>query len=217
MGNQARDDKSVTRRLLSCKIDTLVSTFNIRSLNSNEEDWRANRAGRGERNTLVCLQEHRKFHDSGDVQYTDVGKGWILATSSCWRNSVNSYVGELGMLLSASAYNYLEDNVVVVNSRILVADLSGNPATTIICCYSSTNCSNDNDALDFYNTLSEVIRKLLEYKIIYTVFLACKYSRFSLLLATKDVSPGEKCPWRNVLSREELGGTAVLTGLSFSG
>ena len=128
---------------------------------------------------LVCLQEHRKFHDSGDVQYTDVGKGWILATSSCWRNFENSYVGELGMLLSASAYNYLEDNVVVVNSRILVADLSGNPATTIICCYSSTNCSDDNDALDFYNTLSEVIRKLLEYKIIYTVFLACKYSRFS--------------------------------------
>ena len=116
---------------------------------------------------LVCLQEHRKFHDSGDVQYTDVGKGWILATSSCWRNFENSYVGELGMLLSASAYNYLEDNVVVVNSRILVVDLSGNPATTIICCYSSTNCSDDNDALDFYNTLSEVIKKLLGYKIIY--------------------------------------------------
>ena len=51
----------------------------------------------------------------------------------------------------------------------------------------------------------------------FTVFLACKYSRFSLLLATNDVSPGEKCPWRNVLSGEELGGTAVLTGLSFSG
>ncbi|CAH3131908.1 unnamed protein product, partial [Porites lobata] len=31
--------------------------------------------------------EHRKLHESGDVQYTDVGKGWILATSSCWRKS----------------------------------------------------------------------------------------------------------------------------------
>ena len=30
--------------------------------------------------SVVCLQEHRKFHDSEDVQYTDVGKGWILAT-----------------------------------------------------------------------------------------------------------------------------------------
>ena len=48
-----------------------------------------------------------------------------------------------------------------------MADLSGNPATTIIGCYSSTNCSDDNYALDFYNTLSEVIKKLLGYKIIY--------------------------------------------------
>ena len=55
------------------------------------------------------------IHDSGDVPNTDVpntdvGKGWILATSLYWRNSVNSYVGEVvGMLLSPSAYNYLED------------------------------------------------------------------------------------------------------------
>ena len=48
-----------------------------------------------------------------------------------------------------------------------MADLSGNPATTIIGCYSSTNCSDDNDTLDFYNTFSEVIKKLLGYKIIY--------------------------------------------------
>ena len=167
MGNQAGDDKSVTRRLLRCKIDTLVSTFSIHSFNFNENIGELTALAEGKGVFLVCLQEHWKFHDSGDVQYTDVGKGWILATSSCWRNSVNSYVGEVGMLLSPSAYNYLEDNVVVVNSRILVADLSGNPATTIICCYSSTNCSDDNDTVDFYNTFSEVIKKLLGYKIIY--------------------------------------------------
>ena len=167
MGNQAGDDKSVTRRLLRCKIDTLVSTFSIHSFNFNKNIGELTALAEGKGIFLVCLQEHWKFHDSGDVQYTDVGKGWILATSSCWRNSVNSYVGEVGMLLSPSAYNYLEDNVVVVNSRILVADLSGNPATTIICCYSSTNCSDDNDTVDFYNTFSEVIKKLLGYKIIY--------------------------------------------------
>ena len=40
--------------------------------------------------------------------------------------------GGLGMLLTPSAYNYLEGNVVVVNSRIMVAKVTGNPATTII-------------------------------------------------------------------------------------
>ena len=108
-----------------------MSTFNVRSLNSNEKIGELTALAEGKGIFIVCLQEHRKFHDSGDVQHTDVGKGWILATSSCWRTSVNSYVGALGMVLRPSAYNYLEDNVVVVNSRILVADLSGNPATTI--------------------------------------------------------------------------------------
>ena len=108
-----------------------MSTFNVRSLNSNEKIGELTALAEGKGIFIVCLQEHRKFHDSGDVQYTDVGKGWILATSSCWRTSVNSYVGALGMVLRPSAYNYLEDDVVVVNSRILVADLSGNPATTI--------------------------------------------------------------------------------------
>ena len=64
------------------------------------------------------------------------------------------------MLLSLSAHNSLEGNIVVVNSQIIVANFSGNPATTIICCYSPLNCSGDSDALDFYNTLSEVIKKL---------------------------------------------------------
>ena len=30
--------------------------------------------------SVVCPQGHRKFHDGEDVQYTDVGKGWILVT-----------------------------------------------------------------------------------------------------------------------------------------
>ena len=50
-----------------------------------------------------------------------------------------------------------------------------------------------------------------------TVFLACEYSRFSLLLATKDVLSGEKSPWRNFPGGEELGETAVFAGYSFSG
>ena len=50
-----------------------------------------------------------------------------------------------------------------------------------------------------------------------TVFLPCEYSRFSLLLATKDVSPGEKSPWQNFPGGEELGEKAVLAGYSFSG
>ena len=74
---------------------------------------------------------------------------------------MNSYVGGVGMLLSPSAYNSLVGNIVVVNSRIMVANFSGNPVTIIICCHNPTNFSDDSDALEFYNTVSEVIKKLL--------------------------------------------------------
>ena len=64
------------------------------------------------------------------------------------------------LAMSPSAYNSLVGNIMVVNSRIMVANFSGNPATTIICCYNPTNFSDDSDALEFYNTVSEVIKKL---------------------------------------------------------
>ena len=111
-----------------------MSTFNIRSLNSIEKIRELTALAEEKGISVVCLQEHRKFHHNADVNYTDVGKGWILATFSCWRKSVNSCVGGVGMLLSNSAYNSLEGNIVVVISRIIVANLSDNAATTIICC-----------------------------------------------------------------------------------
>ena len=134
VGNHVGVDKSATGRLLTYKINTLVSTFNIRSHNSIEKVGELTAPAEEKGIPVVCLQEHRKFHDSADVHHTDVGKGWILATSSYWRKSRNSCVGGVGMLLSPFAYNSLEGNIVVVNSRIIVANLSDNPATTIICC-----------------------------------------------------------------------------------
>ena len=60
---------------------------------------------------------------------------------------------------------------------------------------------------------------LFKYNVstILSPIVACEYSRFSLLLATKDVSPGEKSPWRNFPGGEELGETAIFAGYSFSG
>ena len=116
MSNHVGVDKSATGSLLRCKINTLVSTFNIRSLNSIDMTGELTALAKEKGISVVCLQEHRKFHGNADMNYTDVGKGWILATSSSWRKSVNSCVGGVGMQLSPSAYNSLEGNIVVVNS-----------------------------------------------------------------------------------------------------
>ena len=131
MINHVGVDKSATGSLLICKINTVVSTFNIRSLNSIEKIGELTALAEEKGISVVCLQEHRKFHDSAHVHYTVVGKGRILANSSCWKKSMNSCVEGVGMLLSLSAHNSLEGNIVVVNSQIIVANFSGNPATTI--------------------------------------------------------------------------------------
>ena len=75
MGNHVGVDKSATGhgRLLRCKINTLVSTFNIRSLNSIEMIGELTALAEEKGISVVCLQEHGKFHDSADVHYTDVG------------------------------------------------------------------------------------------------------------------------------------------------
>ena len=93
-------------------------------------------AGRGER-SICCL-----FAGTSKISWE-----WGRAVYWCrQRLDLGHFLvleeelrGGVGMLLSSSAYKHLEDNVVVVNSRIIVANFSGNPATTMICCYSPRN------------------------------------------------------------------------------
>ena len=56
-------------------MNTVVSTFNILSLNSIEKIGELTVLAEEKGISVVCLQEHRKFHDSADVHYTDAGKG----------------------------------------------------------------------------------------------------------------------------------------------
>ena len=37
----------------------------------------------------ICIQEHR-YINSEDIKYHNTGNGWMLATASAWKNSVNA-------------------------------------------------------------------------------------------------------------------------------
>ena len=62
VGNHVGVDKSATGRLFRCKINTPVSTFNIRSLNCIEMIGELTALAEEKGISVVCLQEHRKFH-----------------------------------------------------------------------------------------------------------------------------------------------------------
>ena len=45
----------------------------------------------------ICIQEHRYTY-SEDIKYPNSGNGWILATASAWKNSVNATIGAVGTI-----------------------------------------------------------------------------------------------------------------------
>ena len=149
--------KSKSRlKIIDCKAATLISSFNVRSLKSKEKMGELTALAEEKRIDILCIQENHIYHENVDIQMKDMGKGWVLAMSSGTKNTVNSTVGGVGILMSPFAYKSLE-YLEKVSSRILLAKFSGNPAPTVITCYSPTNCSPDNKAVNFYSLLSDVI------------------------------------------------------------
>ena len=46
-----------------------------------------------------------------------------------------------------------------VHPRILVAEFTGNPKSTVIAVYSPTNCAPENEVEEFYNILEDAIQR----------------------------------------------------------
>ena len=90
---------------------------------------------------------------------------WKMITCSAWKNSVNASTGGIGMLVSSTAYNAL-GSVEKISPRIMVATFNGNPQTTVICCYSPTNVSDEAEVEEFYADLSSVTRQVPKHNIL---------------------------------------------------
>ena len=57
---------------------------------------------------------------------------------------------------------------------MMVATFNGNPSTTIISCYSSTNCSEETDFITFYEDLSSIV---------------CSIKKHNVLVISRDMNP----------------------------
>ena len=84
-------------------------------------------------------------------------KGWVMITSSAEKATNNSTIRGVGLLLSPNAHKAL-NSVETINPRTLIATFYGNPAVTVISCYSHTNVSNVDHREEFYTELSELTK-----------------------------------------------------------
>ena len=113
---------------------------------------------------IISIQEHRLYHNDVNIKQHDLPGKWTLLTSSAWKNSMNSTIGGVGILLSPHAFSCLT-SIEKISSRIVIANFSGNPSTTIISCYSPTNVADENDVIHFYEQLSSLVRYIPKHNV----------------------------------------------------
>ena len=117
------------------------------------------------RTLMSCIQEHRIYHGDIELKYHDMKKGWVMITSFTEKATNNSTIRGVGLLLSPKAHKAL-NSVETINPRILIATFIGNPAVTVISCYSPTNVSNVDGREEFYAELSELTKAVPKHSVL---------------------------------------------------
>lgn len=157
-GRVVLDTEGTRPKLLSCRNRVFISTFNTRTLNPSSRLNELVQNAKTHKIDIIAIQEHRIFHDDVDLKYQKIDD-YHLVTSSCSKNSSNSSVGGVGLLLSSKAMENLS-NIEKISSRVIIADFEGNPKTTVISCYSPHNGSSDEDIDSFYSTIRSSIENV---------------------------------------------------------
>ena len=69
-------------KLLRCKETKKVSTFNVNTLSGEKKKGELIAISEKFKVDVTSIQEHRIYHPDEKIQHHDMGKGWMLITSS---------------------------------------------------------------------------------------------------------------------------------------
>lgn len=152
-------------RLLKCKNPFKISTFNVRTLQPINQMAELTATAINNQIDIICVQEHRLYHDEINLKYHELGKGWTFISASAVKNTANATIGGVGFLLSPHAMRSL-NSIEKITSRIIVATFNGNPVPSIISCYSPTNTTVEQEVIDYYDELSSLVRNTPKHNIL---------------------------------------------------
>ena len=107
---------------------------------------------------ILGVQEHRRVHNEITIKYCRV-ESYTFVTSSAWRNEAQAATGGVGLLLSPRARKTLQ-RTLRFSERILIAEFSSSPVTTIMAVYSPTNVASVEEAEKFYRDLATAVRSV---------------------------------------------------------
>ena len=104
---------------------------------------------------ILGVQEHRRVHTEDRIAYRRVERCTFIS-SSAWRNEAQAATGGVGLMLGSSARKALR-RVYHHTDRILIAEFSGNPVTTVMVVYSPTNVAPSDEVELFYQDLATAV------------------------------------------------------------
>ena len=120
-----------TEKLTCCKKSILIATMNVRTLRINNKRLELANAFNEQLLDVLGVVDYKIVH-SDSVNIQKMNK-CTLITTSAWRTVSNAASGGVGIMINALAEKALSNvSSYNDNKRILVANFSGNPATTII-------------------------------------------------------------------------------------
>ena len=151
-------------KLLKCKQTIQIATFNVRTLNRIGQLPELTVSAVEHKIDIICIQEHRYTHNE-DIKYYDTGNGSTLLPVSAWKNSVNSTVGGVVILIGPRALKSL-NSIERLQPRMMAATFNVNPRATIISCYRPTNVSEETELNAFYDELSSLVRSIQKHNVL---------------------------------------------------
>ena len=152
------------QKLLKCKQTLQIATFNVRTLNRIGKLPELIASAVEHKIDIICIQEHRYTHTE-DIKYHETGNGWMLVTVLAWKNSVNTAVGGVIMLIGPRALTTL-NSIEKIQPRMMAATFNSNPRATIISCYCPTNVSEETELVTFYDELSSLVRSIPKHNML---------------------------------------------------
>ena len=105
---------------------------------------------------ILGIQEHRRVHIDDRIMYRRVERCTFISASA-WRNEAQAATGGVGLMLGSRAPKAL-CRVYHHTDRILSAEFSGNPVTTVIVVYSPTNAAPSELVEKFFEDLVTAVR-----------------------------------------------------------
>ena len=141
-----------------------IVTFNVRTLNRIGQLPELTASAKDHDIDLICIRDHKYTHNE-DIKYHDTGNGWMLATASAWKNSVNATIGGEGIFIGPQALKSL-NSMEKIQRRMMVATFNGNLGAKIISCYCPTDVREGTDLIAFYNELSSFVRRIPKHNVL---------------------------------------------------